>query len=160
MATEISDVCGITGFVIKHTNPNEAKLFGGFFTLRKPEVYEEDHFPYRLFNGMLVDYEGPSQINGKISPVKLEFNRIYEESRNSISYQFNRNVDGIWVGSYGDNSVKDRRALAVAKLNLAWKNVDMNIPTAENPGILARDIAKKLADEGILRIVFNEDKEF
>lgn len=143
---EKKDLCSITGLFIQDHSPNIVHYFGGLIFLDKTEWLEES------FTGLLIDHFGHSSINGTISPHELKFNKEYIQKQNVITYEFEKNKEGIWQGVYSSLNERIGGGRALCKINLDWKNINLTRQEYVNPETWAKEMIKGMITEGMIRI--------
>jgi len=126
MANVKRDIYSISGFFIEDHNPTQGRYFGGFFSLGPDMNRPQTNILAVSFKGLLVDDYGDSEIIGEMCPERMEFIKEYKNEGSRIQYKFEKNKEGIWVGSYlGDSETETGRAFA--KTNINWKGVEMMV---------------------------------
>ena len=155
MNHEKSNVYSISGFFVEGHSPNQARYFGGFFSVRTNPNEPGNNFLAMPFNGSLVDCYGMSGIEGEISFYELIFKKFHGQNGNLIQYCFERDKDRIWIGRYSAREGIGN-GYASAKINLDWQGVDMIVSRSFDPEGWAKDLLEQMVDKGMLEIKRDE----
>jgi len=146
--TNESDIYSITG-MFNEPNNSRIGIFGGWFALQDSKVSALE----ASLRGMLIDAHGPSEIFGTLSPHYLKFDKIYSQGRTNIAYVFDKNENGIWLGTY---KFEDLEGKTVCKIEKNWENLQMIEPESVSPEQWAKDLIDDMLKRGMLKEVTNK----
>lgn len=138
-----ADIYSITGMFNEPDN-SRSGIFGGWFALRNSQELEAS------LRGMLVDPHGSSEIFGTLSPHALKFEKKYSSRTYNVSYNFDKNENGIWLGTYNFNDLEGK---AVCKIEKNWENILIISPESISPDQWANDLVASMLAHGILKTI-------
>ncbi len=106
-----SHLYGIVGVLSQPGTIGEGvAAFGGYF--------RHDLETGNVCDGQLVDFWGQSEIVnfGFMGETALSFSKRYLNRRDFINYEFNKDENGLWIGTYSGAAVGEGKAQAKTNL--------------------------------------------
>jgi len=139
------DIYSITGFY-NNGFPRATIPFGGFFLAS--DIGTSLGLEIR---GELTDIYGRSSISGLLAGDRMGFGKRYGDRDYEIQYKFQKNENGLWLGTYASEDTGKNKA--VCKLDCAFKGIVLIEGEQMDPEQWAKDLLESMVEQGMLEIV-------